>query len=482
MSKIMNSFGNMPEAAAEAYRAAMVRFEARAAARERPEVTPPVSVPAHPPAAGIELVRAAYAGARELSLDSAIVDQLLDAGIPVTDLGDELAKSFAHHKAKEAFRVNNTDSGARVVSSYEDPATVAELMSDAIAFHALKSINPEHKIPENGARKFLGYSATDLCREVVGRATGRDMRGAPIGTVIAQALGHTTSDFPNILGTSANKVLLGAYQAANPTFLNVFATQNLSNFQPHNLIRSGDFPSLVELNEHGEITRGSIGESAEIARLKSHGRTFGISRQAIINDNLGAFTNMAAQAGRAVAAYENSVAWAVLMANPTLATTNAAVFSTTHNNLTASGTAISASSLGVGRKTLRNMKSIDGTILNVVPAVLAVPSEKETLAEQVLSPLVLPASSDELTPIGLRAPALRLVVEPLLDANSLTAWYLFGNPARGSNFVAGRLAGAEAPRLRTNYPSNVDGVEFQVLIDFYAAAVDFRFGYKNAGA
>jgi len=128
------------------------------------------------------------------------------------------------------------------------------------------------------------------------------------------------------------------------------------------------------------------------------------------------------------------------------------------------------------------MKSVDGNLLNVTPAVLAVCSEKETLAEQVLSPLVLPASSEHMTPISLRAPALKLVVEPLLDGNSTTAWYLFGTPARGSNFVAGRLAGAEAPRLRTNYPANVDGIEFQVLVDFYAAAVDYRFGYKNSGA
>jgi len=486
MSKIMNNFGNMPQAAVEAYEKALARFQARAEARSRPEAsaTPPVSVqaPVAPPAEHVSLIRSAYASAGRLGLDSAIVDQLLDAGIAPDNLGGELAKTFAHHKVKESLHVNNTDSGARVISSFDDPAVFSEMMSDAIAFHALKAINPAHSVPQNGAQKFLGHSAVDLCREVVGRATGRDMRGAPIGTVIAQALGHTTSDFPNILGTSANKVLLGAYEAANPTFLNVFATQNLSNFQPHNLIRSGDFPSLLELNEHGEITRGSIGESAEIARLKSHGRTFGISRQAIINDNLGAFTNMAAQAGRAVAVYENTVAWSVLMSNPVLATTNAAVFSTTHNNLTASGTAISAASLGVGRKTLRNMKSVDGNLLNVTPAVLAVCSEKETLAEQVLSPLVLPASSEHMTPIGLRAPALKLVVEPLLDGNSTTAWYLFGSPSRGSNFVCGRLAGSEAPRLRTMMPSNVDGVEFQVLVDFYAAAVDYRFGYKNAGA
>lgn len=490
MSNFSDHFTDMPPAALVAYEAGKQRMQARlgritAHASAAPgALAAPGAQPN--PQAGLNrerFIRSAYVNASGFGLAINTVDRLLDLGTDPADLGEELVAIFAKTQAKQdTFRMQHSNEGARITHDYEDPATVQEAMADAIAYPAIKALNPAHTLPDNGARKFMGYGAGDFARDLVARSSGRIASERHLTHVVGEALGNTTSDFPNLLGTSANKVLLAAIEAAAPTYRTVFSVQNAANFQPLSLVRAGDYPALLELNEHGEITRGSMSDSAEVARLKSAGRTFGITRQALINDSLGAFTNLAVQAGQSVAAYESLVAWTVFVSNQTLATTSAAVFSTTHGNLTASGTAISATSLGIGRAAMRVQKSLDGVPLNVVPQILAVPAAKETIAEQVLSPLVIPDSASSLTTVGLRSPSLTLVVEPLLDANSLTAWYLLGNPARGSNFVCGRLAGAEAPRIRTASPLNVDGVEFQVLVDFYAAAVDYRFGYKNAGA
>lgn len=409
--------------------------------------------------------------------------QMITAGLDPKDIPDALIKVFSRKQQQVAAlgRISPSNSGARITHDYTDPCVIREQMSDAIAYPMLKALDPSHQLPNNGARKFLNYTATDLMRECVRNMFPReDPRSMTRSRITDEALGNTTSDFPNILGTSANKVFLGSYAVAETTFRMVAAQRNLPNFQPAYMIRSGDFPTIEALNEHGEITRGSMSESAEIAQLKSHGRTIGVTRQVLINDNLGAFTDMAAQAGRAVAVYENALVWAVVNANPTLTTPNAAMFSTTNANLTASGTAISATSLGVGRAMMRVQKSLDGRVMNVAPRILAVTAAKETLAEQILSPLYMPTSAADVTTQSFRS--LNLVVEPLLDANSTTAWYLFGNPAAGANLVYGYLSGNEGPRVRTNSPFNVDGLEFQVLIDFYAAAIDFRFGYKNVGA
>ena len=411
--------------------------------------------------------------------------QLLTGGVNPREASGHLIQIWARKKKTESNvgKLTPANSGARVISDYEDPAVIREQMSDAIAYPAIKAMNPAHKLPDNGARKFINFSATDNMRVIVRNMYPReDPRNMTKNRITDEALGNTTSDFPNILGVAANKVFLSAYSLAVGTYRAIASQQDLPNFQPNNMVRAGDFPALFQLNEHGEITRGSISESAETAQLKSHGRTFGISRQVLINDNLGVFTNMAAQAGRAVAVYENRLVWAVLLSNPTLATTNAQMFSTTHKNLTSSGTAISAASLGIGRAAMRVQKSLDGNVLNVAPAVLVVPASKETIAEQVISPLVVPEATSNLTPVGLRAPNLALVVEPLLDDDSTLSWYLFGQPGLGSNLIYGYLSGNSAPRVRTNSPFNVDGIEFQVLLDFYAAAIDFRFGYKNAGA
>lgn len=94
--------------------------------------------------------------------------------------------------------------------------------------------------------------------------------------------------------------------------------------------------------------------------------------------------------------------------------------------------------------------------------------------------MVIPDQPSNLTPPSLR---LSVVAEALLDANSTTAWYVFADPVlSGANIVYGYLAGESAPRVRTNDPFNVDGIEFQVRLDFHATDVDYRFGYKNPGA
>lgn len=410
--------------------------------------------------------------------------QMITSGVEPQEIPDALIKIFArkNQQLSALGRIHPTDSGARILMDYTDPEVVREQMSDAIAYPQLKALNAAHKLPDNGARKYLNFTATDLMRECVRNIFPReDPRRMTKQRITNEALGNTTSDFPNILGVSANKVFLGGYENAETTFRAIAAQRNLPNFQPAYMIRSGDFPVIEQLNEHGEVKRGSMSESSETAQLKSHGKTIGVTRQILINDNLGVFTNMAAEAGRAVAVFENLAVWTVVNANPTLATApSAAMFSTTYANLTSSGTAISATSLGVGRAAMRIQKSLDGNVLNVNPRVLVVTAAKETIAEQVLSPLVVPEAASNVTPASFRS--LQLVVEPLLDGTSTTAWYLFGAPSSGANIVYGYLSGEEAPRVRTNSPFNVDGLEFQILLDFYAAAIDYRFGYKNVGA
>ena len=46
------------------------------------------------------------------------------------------------------------------------------------------------------------------------------------------------------------------------------------------------------MNENGEFMSGTIAEGRESYKLDTYGRIFAISRQAIVNDNLGAFSDI----------------------------------------------------------------------------------------------------------------------------------------------------------------------------------------------
>lgn len=295
----------------------------------------------------------------------------------------------------------------------------------------------------------------------------------------------TTSDFPGLLGTSANKIFLGAYEAAEGTYRQIAVRRDVPNFQIQDLLRPGDYPTLVQLNEGGEITAGAMGEKKEQVQLKTYARMIQLSRQVLVNDSLGAFGDLAAKAGIAAAQLENITVWGLLTSNaglgPTLVDGVALFNAASHGNYVASSAALAADKIATGRAAMRVQKSVDGNALNISPSILAVPAALETTAEQIINPLAIPT-----TATGILTPTLRslnLIVEPLLDAADTDAWYLFSSPnLRAGALVYGGLEGNTGPRVTVDSPFHVDGIQIKVVHDFYAGVADYRFVYKSAGA
>src|SRR6185295_7085360 len=150
-----------------------------------------------------------------------------------------------------------------------------------------------------------------------------------------------------------------------------------------------------------------------------------LSRNALINDDLGAFGDFGRSAGRAAAETEADVLTALLTANSGAGVTlddGNALFHNLHGNLATSGTVIDVAALAAARQAMRGQKGLDGvTPVNAVPRFLLVSPAKETQAEQVLATLA-PATVANVNPFSQR---LELLVEPRLSGN---AWYVFADP------------------------------------------------------
>lgn len=423
-------------------------------------------------AAKMARIQGAYTAGRNLGLQ-AETQKLIDDGVDPAEIPEILIEVHAKREQNRSQINSLAPSGVNLGFSNEDPAVFRSRMSDAIAARFSNGVT---KCPD-ASRQYMSWQPMDIMRDSIER-TGRDTRRMTKVQIVDAAL-HTTSDFPYLLGESANKIFLGAYDSAPATFREIAGRVDLANFQTHNLLRDGDFPQLAEVMESGEFTYGTMSESKETAKLATYGRTFAISRHSLVNDSLGVFGRTSFKIGQAVARYENSKVWSAIIANAAISDGDA-FFHSNHGNLTGSGTVINAANLGIARATMRVQKSLDNETLNISPRSLVVPAAKETTAEQTLSALVVPEQPSNLTPASLRS--LMIIAEPLLDASSATAWYLFSDPAMGAAFVYGYLEGDTAPRIRTNDPFNVDGIEFQVRLDFHVAAADYRFAYKNNGA
>ena len=133
------------------------------------------------------------------------------------------------------------------------------------------------------------------------------------------------------------------------------------------------------------------------------------------------------------------------------------------------------------RAQMRVQKGPAGTHLNLVPRYVAVPAALVGYLLQLIFPINI-ASSDQTKVVPEWVRSLVPVVEPRLDDSSLTAWYLFADPAQIDTVEYCFLDGQEGVYFETKQGFEVDGVEMKARMDFGAAAIEYRGMQKNTGA
>lgn len=361
------------------------------------------------------------------------------------------------------------------------PVTEPEAHVRAAAEATCLQYIPGYKLETELARQYVGRRSADKARIML-MQRGINALGGD-AEIIDRSL-NTTSDFPNLLGVFANKVLAAAYQLA-PSGMKIVTKRgpNHTDFRGRNILRRGEMPVLEKVNEKGEFKRGSVSEAKDGYSITTYGKIFGISRQALINDDLGAFADIASGYGLAAAETENQLLVDVLVANsgggPKLGD-NTNLFHANHANLAGSGAVISDTTLSAARLAMRTQKGVNGTTpISATPKYLLVPAALETAAEKYLATL-FPAAASNVNPFS--GNKLELVVDARLDAKSATRWYCFADPSVLPVIEWAYLSGYEGVQIETRAGFDVDGVEVKARLDFGAGGVDFRGAYQNPGA
>jgi hypothetical protein len=126
---------------------------------------------------------------------------------------------------------------------------------------------------------------------------------------------------------------------------------------------------------------------------------------------------------------------------------------------------------------------LQGEELNLTPSYLIVPAALEQTAYQLTSSNYTPAKQSDVNEFrtGGRT-SLEPIVEPVLDANSLTAWYLASNNGQVDTVEYCYLDGAEGPVIEQEVGFEIDGLSLKARLDFAAKAIDYRGLYQGAGS
>lgn len=333
------------------------------------------------------------------------------------------------------------------------------------------------KAPEkaaDGARDFAGYSLRELAREslrIAGQAQGGDAMA-----MVGRAL--TTSDFPKILANIANKSLFAGYEAATETWQKWCGIGSVNDFKTNTIVRAGEMADLDQIREDDEYKYGSRAEAQEQFAIATYGKLFSISRQAIINDDLGAMTDIPMAHGEAAGRKIGDIAYAVLTANSNMGD-GVALFDNAHGNI---GTAavIGTSSIAEAVSMMALQKDIGGKRrLNIAPKYLIAPPSLAQAAQTFFSSSMIGTQANP-NQVNIYAGLVELVFEPRLYDNDTNGWYLAGQKGKTVNVYF--LNGNQTPFMETRQGWSVDGVEYKVRIDAGAKAVDWKSLFKNAGA
>ncbi|MCP5089208.1 MAG: Clp protease ClpP [Rhodobacteraceae bacterium] len=333
--------------------------------------------------------------------------------------------------------------------------------------------------PHAAARDLRGMPIVQMAERVLSMSGRRVQKPGfnPHATIKAAM---TTSDFPLLLANTANKSLMMGYED-EPASHRIWTREVETNdFKPVSRIAVSEAPELELIPEGGEYKTGALSERSESYALKTYGKLLKLTRQALINDDLSAFTRIPQAFGQAAARLEADHVYNLLVTNPNMSD-GTALFHADHANLM-TGAALSVISLGAAKAAMRKQRGIAGLgVLNITPKYLIVPAVLETTAEVLLTSMVDPSAQNDTANLGwIRS--LELVTDARLDDDSETAWYLASSPNQIDTVEVMHLTGQRGVFTDESSDFTTDAVSLKARLDFATQVIDWVGLVKNPGA
>lgn len=331
--------------------------------------------------------------------------------------------------------------------------------------------------PAPGAQELRGYSMVEMARESLRRESSSTVNFGD-NMELARAAINSTSTFPAIMANLANKSVMTGFNEAETTYQIWAGKGSNRDFKEAARVALSEAGNLELVPEGGQFQQDFLGEASARTKVATYGKLFSLTRQAIINDDLGLFSKIATKYGSAAKRLVNKMVYAQLTGNVKMQD-NVALFDSKHGNVAGTGEALSVKAIAKAITAMRRQKGITGdATLNITPKYLVVPPELEMVAYQIVNST---AAVDGVNSGVVNPYKGRFVVVADAELTDPDAWYLVADATQHDTIEVTYLNGVETPRLETRQGFDVDGIEYKVAFDCGVSALDFRGVYKNAG-
>ncbi len=303
-------------------------------------------------------------------------------------------------------------------------------------------------------------------------ATALRLEGLPVPSSRNELIraAFSTTNLPVALGSSVQKTALEVFKEQQTSWRPIVRIVSAVNFRGAKAVRLAGASKLEKVGNDGEIKHGNIGEDSFDYKIDTYARMFGITRQDLINDDSGLLSDLPVLLGmEAVRSISD------LFASTLIDNASGTWIASGHGNLLSGSFGLTELAAAVAN--LRTRKDADGRIIGFVPSVLMVPSALESEARQLLfSDRIQRDQSSDQQPMGNPLPSLNLIlaVEPRLDADSASAFYLFAEQRNGSVLLA-LLDGLEGIRVEeSQQDADMLGIQYRGYMDFGISLAEYR--------
>lgn len=396
------------------------------------------------------------------------------------DPGDFIARGLSVNEVNEEILRRLGSGSAPVGGSVQVVADETDKLRSAACDGLLLRAGMRVEKPADGARDFRGMRLRDLAVDCVTRAGVQGALRMADDVLMRSAL-SPDSAFSGILSDTINKSMGIAYHAAPTTFERWTSKGSNTDFKPRKIFQISEAGELDEVPQGGELKFDEMKDTSATSVLATFGKTFGFTRQALINDDLDLLTRIPAAYVSAAKRGVNRAVYSILNANPVMADGNA-LFSAEHGNLGTGAKPSVASyqeAMG-GMMTRKNLRGLE--YLNIPPAfVIASPlqyAEHAVILRSTANPSG--ANSGVFNPFeGL----MSLVQDANIEASSgALPYYFAADPSMCGTIEVCYLNGVEEPQLESQVGFDFLGIKYRIIHDRGVTLLDWRGLYKNPGS
>lgn len=399
----------------------------------------------------------------DLNVDMAKMNGYIENGVSVADAERDILADL--RKRNQPTATVKADVKADEFDKFRAAATDALLMREGIAI----------KNPAAGADELKGAGFRDFTIKCLEQDGHNESEIRFMDTTMLCRLAMTgTGALPGILSNAANKSLARAYDLATTTFEAWTSKGSNKDFKAATRYRLSEAGDLVRIPENGEFKYDDLTEESAKASVLTFGRAWSLTREAIVNDDLGALSTIPTKYAVSARYGINKLVYETLAKNTS-------IFTAGHKNI-ATAAPLSVESLGEARKLMRLQKNVAGKqTLNIQPKYLIIPAALETKAQQLLHSLSDPAGNNS-SVVNPFANSLTIITDAELDQYSETAWYLAADPLLAGGIEVTYLNGKDSPTIDSQVAFDTLGMKFRIYMDYGVNVIDFRGLVKNVGA